>query len=81
MTSVEEGQQLPRPWQYSIKLETNAKGFIQPSIHVYSDDMKRALQETVSALNCLVADLRDNGFRVATDIRNGTGSGNNATNQ
>lgn len=57
-----------RPWQYSIKIEANAKGYIQPSVHVYSDDMKRALQEAISALNCLVAELRDNGFKVATSI-------------
>jgi hypothetical protein len=31
--------------------------------------MKQAIQQAVSALNCLVADLRDNGFRVATDIK------------
>lgn len=85
MTSAEEHERsgsmggavpLPGEWQYSVKIETNAKGWIQPSIHVYSNDMKLALQQTISALNCLVADLRDNGFRVATDIRNGTGSGN-----
>jgi hypothetical protein len=58
-----------KPWEYSISVDVSAKGFVQPSIHVYSDDMKQAIRETVSALNCLVADLRDNGFKVATDIK------------
>jgi hypothetical protein len=58
-----------KPWEYSVSVDVSAKGFVQPSIHVYSDDMKQAIQQAVSALNCLVSDLRDNGFRVATDIR------------
>ena len=58
-----------KPWEYSVSVDVNAKGFVQPSIHVYSDDMKEAIRNTVSALNCLVSDLRDNGFRVATDIK------------
>lgn len=58
-----------KPWEYSVSVDVSAKGFVQPSIHVYSDDMKQAIQQAVSALNCLVADLRDNGFRVATDIK------------
>lgn len=65
---INQNETVVRPWQYSIKIEANAKGYIQPSVHVYSDDMKRALQEAISALNCLVSELRDNGFRVTTDI-------------
>lgn len=27
-----------RPRQYSVKLEVNARGFVQPSVHVYGNE-------------------------------------------
>ena len=27
-----------RPWQYTVKLEVNARGFVQPSVHVYGNE-------------------------------------------
>src|ERR1041385_7891 len=59
-----------RPWQYSVKLEVNAKGWVQPSVHVYSDKAD-CHEMAVILLERTVKQLRLSGFKVATDIRNG----------
>lgn len=59
-----------RPWQYSVKIETNARGYVQPSVHVYSDSVTEIEGLAVKVLEMLVDDLRHSGFIVATDIAN-----------
>lgn len=58
-----------RPWQYSVKLETNAKGFIQPSVHVYSDESKDVWLTATRLLDALVDELKTSGYKVATDLK------------
>lgn len=69
---AEINDQVVRPWQYSIKVEVNAKGYLQPSVHVYSDsliDGDIEIQELVlHMLSKLVRDAKALGFKVATDI-------------
>lgn len=57
------------PYQYSIKLEVNAKGWVQPSVHIYGDNLYDACAHARMALNRLVADLHGEGFKVATDVK------------
>lgn len=66
-------EEITRPWQYSVKLETNAKGYIQPSIHIYSDDLNCNCELgihgiIIDVLDKLVDKLKESGYRVATDI-------------
>lgn len=56
-----------RPWQYGVKIECNAKGFIQPSIHVYSDKCD-CEQLAVILLERTVKELKRSGFKVATSL-------------
>jgi hypothetical protein len=70
-----------RPWQFSVKLECNAKGWIQPSIHVYSDKAD-AEELAVILLERTVKQLKLSKVKVATSILetvvpNGTGINKN----
>lgn len=62
-----------RPYRYSITLDTNAKGWIQPSVKVLSDFLieKEGLELhelTVMLLTNVVGELKAKGYKVATDI-------------
>ena len=64
---------LVRPYAYSISLDCNAKGYIQPSIKMQSDQLISVegieIQEpAVILLDRLVKKLRKNGYKIATDI-------------
>lgn len=55
-------------FQYSAKVEVNAKGYVQPHIHIYSNDRTKMVQETLESLEHLVHGLKARGFQVATDL-------------
>lgn len=55
-------------YQYSVKADVSAKGFVQTSIHVYSDDLDEAITKAATGLHNLNDYLKIQGFRVATDI-------------
>lgn len=62
-----------RPYAYSISLDCNAKGYIQPSVKMQSDTMFHAdgttiEREIVLLLDRLVKELRQSGYKIATDI-------------
>lgn len=57
-----------RPWQYSVKLEVNAKGYVQPSVHVYGDNLNLVTAEAQDILVKIVTAVKTLGFRVATDM-------------
>lgn len=73
-----------RPYAYSISLDCNAKGYIQPSVKVVSDDLlvsPRGLVDglgehdqmhledaIVLLLDKLVKSLKHSGYKIATDI-------------
>lgn len=66
MSNIESTQTL-RPWQFGVRIETNAKGWLQPSIHVYSD--KCDCEElAVILLERTVKQLKRSGFKVATSL-------------
>lgn len=65
-----QNENVVRPWQYSVKIETNARGYVQPSVHVYSDSVRAIEGLAVKLLELLVNDLRQSGFKLATDIAN-----------
>lgn len=62
-----EGAVVARPWQYSVKVEANAKGWVQPSVHVYSEKAG-CYADAVLILEKVVGQLKASGFRVATDM-------------
>jgi len=61
-----------RPYQYEVSLDCTAKGYIQPSIKVRSDSLNQGevgiQQIATDVLDWLVHEVRDRGFKVATDI-------------
>lgn len=73
-----------RPYRYTVSLDCNAKGWIQPSVKVMADDLlisPRGLVEglgeyeqirledaTVLLLDKLVKSLKYSRYKVATDI-------------
>lgn len=65
-----------RPYQYSVSLDCTAKGWIQPSIKVLSDELAAtsivnhmSIDETaILLLDNTVNLLRKHGYKVATDI-------------
>ena len=67
-------EEIYRPYQYSVSLDTTAKGFIQPSVKVLNDELIEVRTgteiETVAVLllDRLVKELRHSGYKVATDI-------------
>jgi len=76
------GNDVYRPYAYSISLDCNAKGYIQPSIKVQSDELVQIsfnedgtarsrisiVQIAVHMLDGLVIRLKESGYKVATDI-------------
>lgn len=58
-----------RPWQYSVKLDVNAKGWVQPSVHVYSDDERDIWLKAMRLLDQTIDELKGAGYKVATDIK------------
>ena len=58
-----------RPWQYSVKLEVNARGFVQPSVHVYSDEDRDLWLKAKQLLDQVVDELKGSNYKVATDIK------------
>lgn len=64
----ELGQKQETVFQYSAKIEVNAKGYCQPHVHIYSNDRIKMIQETVDSLRSLVHGLKAVGFSVATDL-------------
>lgn len=63
-----------RPYQYSIGLDCNAKGWIQPSIKVLSDtlimnkDSSTIEEVAIFLLDSTINLLKKQGYKVATDI-------------
>ena len=64
MTS--NGEQL-KQWPYSVKIEMNAKGFIQVSVHTYDDTGVDACDQALTSLNYVVEELRKLHYKVASD--------------
>lgn len=64
--------EIVRPWQYSVKLECNAKGYIQPTVHIFSDVLSQKdvkLHEIATdLLDWSVHEVKSRGYKVATDI-------------
>jgi hypothetical protein len=69
-----EEQHVSRPYQYSVSLDCNAKGWIQPSIKVMSDTLvMNKNSSTIEEVAILLLDntvnfLKKQGYKVATDI-------------
>lgn len=60
-----------RPWKYSVKLDVNAKGFVQPSVHVNSDTEDRDLWlKAVTLLQDTIDELKVCNYKIATDLAN-----------
>ena len=58
----------PRPYLYTIKLETTAKGFIQPSVTVNSDSQD--LWKTACCLlDMTIDELKTMSLKIATEIK------------
>lgn len=57
-----------RPYAYSLSLDCTAKGYIQPSLKVQSDETDGLPQLATFLLDRLVKELRNKGYKVATDI-------------
>jgi len=55
-------------YRYSVKLESTAKGYIMPTVHVYSDDLKEIENVPVALLAHICAVVKQGGFKLATDI-------------
>lgn len=68
-----------RPYQYEVSLDCTAKGYIQPSIKVRSDHLNEGevgIQSLAAdILDWLVHEVRDRGYKVATDIEEVTKNG------
>jgi len=68
-----------RPYQYEVSLDCTAKGYIQPSVKVRSDTLIQGnlpIQKIATdVLDWLVHEVRNRGFRVATDIEEITKNG------
>ena len=69
-----------RPYQYEVSLDTTAKGYVQPSVKVRSDDLNCQCELgihgiAIDVLDKLVAGLREAGYKVATDIEEVTKNG------
>jgi len=74
-------QDVKTQYQYEVSLDTTAKGYIQPSIKIRSDTLNQGnvgiQQIAVDVLDWLVHEVRDRGFKVATDIEEKMGKNNN----
>jgi hypothetical protein len=63
---MSEQQQQSQLYQYSVKIEMTAKGLAMPTIHVYSNDMKRAREQAVDQYARVIEELKAKGLPVAT---------------
>lgn len=70
-------EHLLRPYAYAVNLDCTAKGYIQPSVKVQADELIEYHEEemvvtlhekAVVLLDRLVKELRNSGYKVATDI-------------
>lgn len=57
-----------RPYQYSVKLEMNAKGLIQPSVHAYGDVPVDTADDCIETLHYVITEARKRGYKMACDI-------------
>lgn len=68
-----------RPYQYEVSLDCTAKGWIQPSVKVRSDTLNQGevgIQHIATdILDWLVHEVRDKGYKVATDFEEITKNG------
>lgn len=55
----------PQQFQYSVKLESAAKGLIMPTIHVFSNNLEGARVQAVQQLAPVIEDLKGKGLSVA----------------
>jgi hypothetical protein len=71
---VTEGEgNIYRPYAYEVNLDCTAKGYIQPSVKIRSDDLNCQCESgihgiAIDLLDRLVNGLRNAGYKVATDI-------------
>jgi hypothetical protein len=61
--------EVKQQYQYSVKLETTARGFIQPTIHAYDNVGIDACDDAINALAYTVDALKKRGYKVATEIK------------
>jgi hypothetical protein len=52
-------------FSHSVKIETNAKGLAQVSVHVYANSLAIAKNEAIDLYTQTIADLKDKGVKVA----------------
>lgn len=57
----------PQVYQYSVKLESTAKGLIMPTIHVFGNNLEAVRVQAVQQYEQVVADLRAKGLSVASE--------------
>lgn len=62
MTAIEE--QPPRPYPFSMKVETRTKGKLGPSVHVYGDNADEVRRELVEQYMLLERDFNAKGKQV-----------------
>ena len=58
----------PRPFVYSVHLDTTAKGFVQPSVTVNSDNEDCWLKAT-QLLDEVIDEIKVMGLKLVTDIK------------
>lgn len=64
-----ENETTARPqFQYSVKLEMNSKGFIQPTIHCYGDTSVDVCDQAVMALKYVADELKEWKFKLANEM-------------
>lgn len=79
MSQSQPSVEVFRPYAYEVSLDTTAKGYVQPSVRIRSDDLQR--RETgidelaIILLDKLVNNLKKYGYKVATDIEEVTKNG------
>lgn len=66
-TTTAEVQPNAQVFQYSVKLESTAKGLVMPTVHVYSNDMETARYQAVQQYATLLEDLKARGIQTASE--------------
>jgi len=61
---LQENSGLQQPYRYSMKVETEAKGVLAPSVHVYGDNPYEVRHELVEQYTQLVQDFKKVGIPV-----------------
>lgn len=70
MTSDPQAQQIAPPgvqYRYSVKIESNSKGLLMPSVHVYTNHLSEAIGETTQLYQSVCSKLIAQGYRVAPE--------------